>query len=209
MIRRTRLLDRSVHHRDARFFVVATEGAETEPRYFRAIQERDLVPRSRVKLHVLPAEGNRSAPQHLAERIDAFLREYTLLADDQVWLVLDMDLGSGNRLAQLSDLTTLCRQKHWNLAISNPCFELWLLLHVSDDLTTVTDRCASVTTALRASVGSYGKASTPAACLEPSALETAIERAASLDDGESPWPTSAGTHVHRLMQTLRASLPAR
>lgn len=83
------------------------------------------------------------------------------------------------------------------------------MLHVSDDLTAVTDRCASVTTALRASLGSYGKSSTPAACLELSALETAIQRAASLDDGTSPWPASAKTHVHRLMQALRASLPDR
>ena len=116
MIRRTRLLDRSVHQRDARFFVVATEGAETEPRYLHALQERDLVPRSRVKIHVLPTNEGRSAPDHLAARIDAFLHEYTLLPDDEVWLVLDTDLGTGNRIAQLAALSTLCKQKRWRLA---------------------------------------------------------------------------------------------
>ncbi|MDO9016370.1 MAG: RloB family protein [Deltaproteobacteria bacterium] len=207
MIRRTRLLDRSVHQRDARFFVVATEGAETEPRYFHAIQERDLVPRSRVKLHVLPTEDGRSAPHHLAARIEAFLREYTLLPDDEVWLVLDMDIGSGNRIAQLSGLVTLCGQKRWRLAISNPCFEVWLLLHVSDDLTAITARADSVTTALRARLGSYSKSATPTACLDEAALTAAIQRAQAIDTGPSPWPTGAGTHVHKLMATLRASLP--
>ena len=205
MIRRTRLLDRSVHQRDARFFVVATEGAETEPRYFQAIQERELVSRSRVKLHVLPTEDGRSAPQHLAQRIDAFLREYTLLPDDEVWLVLDVDLGAGNRIAQLSELASLCRQKHWHLAISNPCFEVWLLLHVSADLSMITERGDSVTTALRARLGSYSKSVTPRECLEAEALEAAIQHARALETSASAWPASAGTHMHRLMATLRAS----
>jgi len=205
MIRRTRLLDRRVHQRDARFFVVATEGAETEPRYFQAIQERELVSRSRVKLHVLPTEGGRSAPQHLAHRIDAFLREYTLLPDDEVWLVLDVDLGAGNRIAQLSELAALCRQKRWHLAISNPCFEVWLLLHVSADLSMITDRGDSVTAALRARLGSYSKSATPEECLDAEALEAAIQHARALESSASAWPASAGTHMHRLMATLRAS----
>lgn len=205
MIRRTRLLDRSVHQRDARFFVVATEGAETEPRYLHALQERDLVPRSRVRIHVLPTNEGRSAPDHLAARIDAFLHEYTLLPDDEVWLVLDTDLGTGNRIAQLAALSTLCKQKRWRLAVSHPCFELWLLLHVSDDLSAINNRCDSVGAALRARLGAYSKSTTPDACLNVAALDVATVRAAALDPADSPWPTSAGTHVYKLLAALRST----
>lgn len=203
---RTRLLQRNVQLRDARLFVVATEGAETEPRYFEALQTHGLVPRSRIKLHLLPSTDGRSAPQHLIERVETFLSQYRLLSDDAVWLVLDTDLKSGNRCAQLSELTTLCRQKGWQVAISHPCFELWLLLHVCDAPAGLSD-CASVQSALRNELGAYQKATTPALCCEPSALEDAVKRARSLDPASAEWPASLGTGVYRLLEALRASMP--
>ena len=202
MSRRTGLLQRGVQHRDARLFVVATEGAETEPRYFEAIQAHDLVPRSRIKLHLLPTTDGRSAPQHLLARVDDFLTRYRLLPDDAVWLVLDTDLRSGNRAQQLAELTQLCRQKGWHVALSHPCFELWLLLHVRDADDSLTD-CASVQHALRGALGAYQKHTTPAACLHPDALRAARQRARTLDPDSADWPDRPATGVYRLLEALR------
>lgn len=208
MIRRTGLVPRSQHHRDAKLYIVATEGEETEPRYFHAIQERDLIPRSRVKIHVLPAEDGCSAVAHIVSRIEGFLAQYAFVPDlDEVWLVLDTDLRVGDRTRQLAELLTLSRQKGWNLAISHPCFEVWLLLHVTDDLRDITDTCSSVVTVLRRHLGEYAKAKTPDECLDGVRLALAIDRAQRVV-GPGDWPTAPGTQVHRLLSALRRGMPS-
>ncbi len=40
-------------------------GEKTEPAYFKALEERNLVPRHRVKLHVFSPDANASAPTYL------------------------------------------------------------------------------------------------------------------------------------------------
>lgn len=59
MILRRKLIDRTVQNRDAPLYLVIVEGAETEPRYFYALEENNLVPRHHVK---------RQAPCLLARR---------------------------------------------------------------------------------------------------------------------------------------------
>ncbi|MER5687663.1 RloB family protein [Streptomyces sp. NPDC002205] len=46
---------------------------------------------------------------------------------DQVWCVVDVD-----DFEDLDRAQTLARRKDIELAVSNPCFELWLLLHHTD-----------------------------------------------------------------------------
>lgn len=203
MSARTGILPRPRYTRDAKFFLVATEGQETEPRYFHALVARELVPPTRVKIHVLPAEEGRSAVVHLVDRVSGFLaRERLIDGFDQVWLVLDTDLGIGGRTEQLHALATTCAEQGWNLAVSHPCFEVWLLLHFTDDLSAVTDVCASVTPLLRARLGGYSKTSTPDACLDHSAITAAIERAQKIDP-PGPWPVRAATRVYKLVAEAR------
>ncbi len=65
MIPRRKLLDRNVQDRDARLYFLIVEGEKTEPAYFKALEERNLVPRHRVKLHVFSPDANASAPTYL------------------------------------------------------------------------------------------------------------------------------------------------
>lgn len=68
-----RPLDRAVNVRDASLFVIATEGAKTEPAYFEAFKS------PRVRIEVLPtSEDNRSAPKHVVERLRAFKKKFQL-----------------------------------------------------------------------------------------------------------------------------------
>lgn len=50
---------------------------------------------------------------------------------DEIWLVFDRDPGSLTE-KQWSEINTLGKEHGINIAISNPTFEIWLLLHVSD-----------------------------------------------------------------------------
>ena len=94
-------------------------------------------------------------------------------------------------------------QRGWNVAISNPCFEVWLLLHVSNDLARVNDYADSVEAALHAELGGYKKCRTPIQCLNAEALSLAMARARQGDtDPESPLPGLAGTRVYRLFESI-------
>lgn len=205
MIRRAALLDRAVQQRDARLFVLAVEGAETEPAYFRALEANDLVPRHRVKLHVVSPAQNASAPLYILGEAERVARELTLQPYDEVWLVFDVDVHSGGgRMQQVIETAEDARRRGWGVAISNPCFELWLLLHVSDDLSAVTDRGASVVDLLKAALGTYSKRTVPAPCLRGDAIDRAIRAARALDVAPSaPCPPLPSTRVYALMERLR------
>jgi hypothetical protein len=207
MIRRSKLFDRDVQERDARLFLVIVEGAETEPAYFRALGDRGLIPKHRVKLVVYSPENHASSPEHLLALAERKTEEIALLRDDEVWLVLDVDLQSGsNRKRQLHQLDHSCRQRGWNVAISNPCFEVWYWLHLSEQLSAIDETCASVEVALRQTLGGYSKKTPPAACLEGATLALAIQRATSLDtDPRAPIPTSKGSRLYRLFERLAPS----
>jgi hypothetical protein len=203
VITRRKLLDRKVGHRDARLFVIAVEGEKTEARYFAALEERAVVHPSRVKLHVLPASEGRSAPSHVLERLDGAARELRLQDFDETWLVIDRDRWTDKMLAEVA---TGARQREHQLAVSNPCFELWLLLHVSDAGEAGT--CDEYAGRFRAAVGGWSKTGPMPERLDAAAVRAAITRADALDDGASDgWPQAIGTHVHRLVRRLLEIAP--
>ena len=50
---------------------------------------------------------------------------------DHVSIIVDRDQQSF-KLFQFEAMLTLCKEAGFNLCITNPCFELWLLMHYSD-----------------------------------------------------------------------------
>jgi len=204
VIPRRKLIDRAVQERDARLYFLIVEGAKTEPSYFYALEANGLVPRHRVKLHVFSPDGNASAPTYLIGKAEVVAKERLMGVDDEIWLVFDVDRHSGsNRLTQVIQSLKDASERGWNVAISNPCFEVWLLLHVSDDLAGVTDRGDSVETALRASLGGYDKRRTPSQCLNAEALSRATISARLGDTNPaSPVPNLPGTRVYRLFDSI-------
>ena len=108
--------------------VIATEGAETEQRYFRGLKERWHSPRIHVEL-VARADAGRSSPEQVFESLMQFAREWKLRDGDQLWLVIDRDRW---RPTTLASVARKCEQRQFRLAVSNPCFELWLLIHFED-----------------------------------------------------------------------------
>ncbi|WP_438035311.1 RloB family protein [Sorangium sp. So ce204] len=209
MIPRRKLLDRTVQERDARLYFLFVEGAKTEPAYFYALEECNLVPRHRVKLHVYPPDKNANAPRYLIGKAEEVAKLTIMGADDEMWLVFDVDCRSGStRVTQVIQSSEDATRRGWNVAVSNPCFELWLLLHFSDDLTTVTESGDSVEAAIRSILGGYDKCRTPVRCLSAEALKQAVARARTGDvEPSSPIPILPGTRVYRLIESVwRAQL---
>lgn len=68
------------------------------------------------------------------ERIDLLYLKFldTYHGDDDIFgIVIDRDAKSHTE-KQINDIINKCRSKKYKWFITNPCFELWLLLHVSD-----------------------------------------------------------------------------
>ena len=121
---------RGPRRKPKRLFVLVCEGQNTEPCYFRALQS--TFTSALVELDIVGGVG---VPVTVAER--AAERARHLYSDtqmkssfeerDQVWAVFDVDDHP-----RLGDAMTLCDADNVQVGCSNPCFELWLILHERD-----------------------------------------------------------------------------
>lgn len=107
-------------------FLIVVEGAVTERTYF-----EDLGRRFRTMIDV-QVDGP-GVPKTLVERAVKRKKDTLALAErlandselfDEIWCVFDVDAHP-----KIADAKQQARAHQIELAISNPCFELWTLLH--------------------------------------------------------------------------------
>jgi hypothetical protein len=115
-----------------RRFIIYREGESTEPAYFAALKRI-------LRYHLIDIETNPvGVPMTTAERAVTRARQEGLakgskkptdsfVERDQVWAVFDRD-----EHPRFSDAVALCESKGVGVGRSNPCFELWLILHIID-----------------------------------------------------------------------------
>ena len=126
MPKRNRAYKRGEPHRDARLFVIICEGAKREVAYFGFFQQFSR----RIKFEPLPPKKNASAPKHFLTRAQEYVDTVRLNDNDSLWFVSDVDHWGENVLRNISEE---CKQrKNWHLAVSNPCLEVWLFVHIND-----------------------------------------------------------------------------
>ena len=207
--------ERQEAFRDARLIVIASEGKDTERIYFKALAKEYTNPR--VHVHILErseAEQNNSSPEHVLKQLNDYKEQYALEADDDLWLVIDKDRWTE---AMLSRVATECTQdEYMHMALSNPCIELWLLLHLVDATSLSpeeqqqwsenrresrrSDPCLKIR--LRQEMGSYHESAYDAQMLITH-VEDAIERARALDKNPADrWPQTLGTRVYLLAESV-------
>ncbi len=193
-IKRTKLLERKHDRRSAKLFVIATEGRDTEKQYFEMFGNRKI----KVEI-VATGDDDKSAPQYVLERLDKFKDLYDFNEDDEFWLVLDVD-----RWVKKNQLIAVCpeaRQKGYQLAISNPCFEIWLCLHFGD-LHPEDKTCKHFGARLKTVLGGYNKNNLDVSAYK-SNVKNAIARSLSLDlKPNEYWTSQLGTHVYKLVERI-------
>ena len=213
--RNSLMRERREAFRDARLIVIASEGKDTERIYFKALAKEYTNPR--VHVHILErseAEQNNSSPEHVLKQLNDYKEQYALEADDELWLVIDKDRWTE---AMLSRVATECSQEvAMHMALSNPCFELWLLLHLEDassltpeeQMLWLENRRKSknadpyLKVRLRQKMGSYHESSYDAKMLIEH-VEVAIARAKALDKNPADrWPQTLGTRVYLLAESV-------
>jgi hypothetical protein len=111
--------------------LIVCEGEKTEPQYFHGFQSACHNPRVTIK--VADEHGVPKTLVELAKELknnaesNAIRERDENLAFDSVWCVFDID-----EHPHVPDAKQMARDNGIDLAISNPCVELWLLLHFRD-----------------------------------------------------------------------------
>ena len=207
--------ERQEAFRDARLIVIASEGRDTERIYFKALAKEYTNPR--VHVHILErseAEQNNSSPEHVLKQLNNYKEQYALEDDDELWLVVDKDRWTE---AMLSRVATECAQDDYmHMALSNPCIELWLLLHLVDTTLLTPEEQQQwlenrrkskhadpyLKVRLRQEMGAYHEAAYEVQMLIVH-VEEAIERAKALDKKTTDrWPQALGTRVYLLAESV-------
>jgi hypothetical protein len=133
MGRRSLPKKRRVGVRDAKkLVVVVCEGSRTEPAYLKSVEK--VADKAVVSLRI--ADTRHTAPKQLVEVACSILKDSRNASRktgdpnariDEAWVVCDVD-----QHPKLQEAVEQATSNGVHMAISNPNFELWLLLHFQD-----------------------------------------------------------------------------
>ena len=138
----------------SKIIFLSCEGSVTEEEYIEVLTKVYDGVKTRVQLisvaedaiHTSPNKRTREQNQllgktkiwQLVERIDRFkvekesVYEFSKYPEDEFWIVADIDDNLDNHRTEFEDAVAECDNKGYRYAISNPFFEIWLLLHHAD-----------------------------------------------------------------------------
>lgn len=192
--------------------LIVCEGAQTEPNYFESLRRE-----FKLSLVEVQVEGYGAAPISVVDRALARREERRQEAKnarrksqfntppfDEVWCVFDVENPSKNPSFQQA--VSKARSKNLDLAISNPAFEYWYLLHFKET-TQPFANAAELIQALRDRdcLPHYEKNLNVCSVLF-AFTDTAIERADRLlahhPDADNDFPNPS-TLVYKLVQKLK------
>ena len=212
------LIRQGGHLNAEKLFVLSFEGTVTEKKYFQDLRASkyfnnngliDIVPLVRPK-------NKGSDPFSVKRLLKWAKREYGFKLSDEFWLIIDRDDWEGIHKLSFDDLVKECKdEENFFLAMSNPCFEIWLILHLkdlsdfSDDNKVLILENAKngsknyvdiLVAQLQGDNRGYNKRPNPNIYLPLTNI--AIERAKLIDNLNEDYPKSIGTHVYKLVEKL-------
>ncbi len=201
--------------RDAKLIVIATEDTKATVKYLEDL--REYYENTRVDIEIIDRDDMASSPEHVMNSLNEFRRKYELKKNIEFWLVIDVDSWGEAKLSQVAEQ---CSQKKYHLGVSNPCFEIWLLLHFKsmdeydiaarqEFLENQKGRTGARRTRLEQELvtllGAYNKSNLDT---EPymKHVPLAIERAKAIDTSLADrWPQTLGTRIYLLAEKILPS----
>jgi len=188
-------------YRDDRIFWVGTDDRYAPKQYL------DFLKVKRVRIFALAAEERTQAAREVVQRLKA---AEEIQEQDQVWALLDADhYDQGRHLPSFLEALRGAWDAGIQVAISKPCFEVWLLLHYADaEAVEGVASASEVETRLREAIGEYNKRQLKQAHYPEERVKLAMARAQELDarvaGGEIPQ--SATTRVYQLLEAIGVGL---
>ncbi len=197
MPRKPRPLDRPSKVRDASLIIIASEDRYAVDVYFREFRT------TRTQVIPLPTEDCNSSPRDIIERLDKFKEDFAVVDGDQFWYCGDTDHWvEPNHIANLCEVLQHCRAKQYGIALNNPCFELWLLLHFSNVEPTTALTCSEVDSRLSEVAGGYSKRFGCHKRPTAEMVHAAVSRAKSLPGSLEQIRNGPGSGVFQIIESL-------
>jgi hypothetical protein len=192
---------RKINTREARRTIrIVVEGEKTEKIYFNEI--RKLADLTAMEVKIIQCTKGTSATQIVEEGIQLLKQHDPKI--DEVWCVFDKESEREDkdfRRAMKLQKNTVISGKTLSCAVSNPCFEFWILLHFEK-----TDKpfsnCTEIFQYLKKKAPKYNKSSSVEICQICNLASIAVVRAQWLRTRNVASPS---TNVDQLMIALSNS----
>ncbi|VAX38888.1 hypothetical protein MNBD_PLANCTO02-2826 [hydrothermal vent metagenome] len=185
--------------------LIVCEGEVTEPEYLSGFAK--ACRNARVTIEV---EGGKGVPKTIVECAKEYKKEAEKRAKkekddnlkyDAIWCVFDVDTHPNIPAA-----INMAGDNDIELAISNPCFELWLLLHFQEQ--PGMQDCNKLASMIKKHLSSYSKKNKHVDYLDYSAgYDDAVKRAKQLETnaGDEEWKRNPTTGVYLLTEKIKAA----
>lgn len=182
--------------RNSSLFLIACEGAVTEKDYFNYFSGISR----RIQVKVLSTELGRSSPSSVRERALRYIEEKSFTDEDQLWFVVDVDRWKQDTLRDIAEECNIT--PNWHIAISNPCFEVWLFLHKLEITSVKGNSCKEYKKELPKQI--QGGYNLPDFIID---LHYAVSRAKANDTNPDYFmPDKPGTKVYQLIEAIFEAL---
>jgi hypothetical protein len=117
-----------------RVIIISCEGRNTEPEYFKTIKAKlNAHISALLEIRVVDKEDNKSGPKDVINNLQQFIVDkYDYKGDfDEMWIVCDREKVEDRKKALIESFP-VCENNNFSIALTNPLFEFWLLLHIVD-----------------------------------------------------------------------------
>lgn len=200
-----------------KLYILSYEGEKTEVKYFNKFRNSEYFNDSGI-IEIVPLKRDLNTgtdPLSVKRLLKKAKENYPFKKTDEFWLIIDRDHWETIHKIDFNQLVIDCKkEENFFLAMSNPCFEIWLIMHLKDiseyseeeqDLLlknkSVSRRKNHIDIILGHLQGmDYNKNPNPETFLPLTKI--AIERAEKLDITKDPYPKNLGSHIYKLIQKL-------
>lgn len=200
-----------------KMFVLSYEGKISEKKYFEDFRNSELFNDSGlIEIISLKRPTNRgSDPISVKKLLLEAKKEYRFKDTDEFWLIIDRDDWEEIHNHNFDKLVEDCKKENnFFLAMSNPCFEIWLILHLKDINEFDEEEKIKIMSNEKISnsknyidkvlseIQGRGYNKRPNPRIFSPLTKTAIDRAKGLDNENQDYPEQLGTHIYKLIEKL-------
>ncbi len=198
-----------------KLFILAYEGEKTEPYYFNGLRGSDLFNDSGIIEIISLVRSHRSGTDPFS--VKSLLKDakstFRFKSTDEFWLVVDRDHWETKHKHSFDQIISECEiEGNFFMALSNPCFEIWIILNFVDPSSWTNEQMAMIYENQKSGGKNYlskyistvlgkGYSKTPPILDMLPFTQLAIDRAKMIDKFDK-YPKEVGTHIYKLVEKL-------
>lgn len=203
-----------------KFFIIASEGTVTERKYFNQLENAPCFNRAgKIAFMQIKHPSGEGNPLSLRSQIREIKRDVNYHSSDELWMIIDTDqwkdLLAKHGFTFESFIEACYEEDGTKVLVSNPCFEIWLILHLRK-LSQLTDEQQkklllnkkigdkSYAKRLLADMipGEHGYSGVPVARVFMPNVYEALENARAIAIEKDSYPKSLGSYVYKIVERV-------